>query len=85
MTEKDRDYSRQVWRTKVNLCKITKQGITNFMIQLFLKDFDKFANFKLECPFKKVRHLKSSNLVYKIFFHRDFTLIKDSLFQKHFQ
>jgi hypothetical protein len=53
LTEDDRDYSRKLLRTKLNMCNVTEKGITNIAIQLFLKDFDKYANFKLQCPMKK--------------------------------
>jgi hypothetical protein len=49
----DREYTGTFLDQKINICKLTR-GITNFAVQLFLNDFDKHANYKLRCPFKKV-------------------------------
>ena len=37
-----------------DLCKIAKGFVGNFAFQILFKDMDKFANFKFECPQKKV-------------------------------
>lgn len=37
-----------------DFCKIAKGFVGTFAFQILFKDFDKFADFKFDCPQKKV-------------------------------
>lgn len=37
-----------------DVCKLSAKT-ANFAIKMFLEQYDQHANFKLECPFKKVK------------------------------
>lgn len=51
--ENDKDFQKELLRSTINLCKI-KQGVMgNFFIKLFLENFEKSSDYKMECPFKK--------------------------------
>lgn len=51
--EKDKDFQKELLRSTINVCKI-KQGVMgNFLIKTLMEDFEKYSDFKVECPFKK--------------------------------
>lgn len=53
LDEKDKDFQRELLRSTINVCKV-KQGVMgNFFIKTFMEDFEKYSDFKVECPFKK--------------------------------
>lgn len=51
--ENDNDFQKEVLRSTINLCKIKKGVMGNFFIKLFLENFEKSSDYKMECPFKK--------------------------------
>ena len=53
----DKNFERVILKSSVNLCKLFKGNVGNFLGKTLTELFDKFADFEPKCPIRKVNHI----------------------------
>ena len=67
ITKKSYEPISGFYNTTVNLCKMSKGLVGNFMVQIFFQDLTKYSNYTADCPLKKVKIEIIKNLIFLIF------------------
>lgn len=60
--EDDKVFTKELFHHDIEVCDLKEGVFSNFIMKAFLTNFEKSANFKIQCPFKKV----SKQLIYNI-------------------
>lgn len=50
----DRNYEKELIKSSTNICKMVQGVFGNFVTKMIMEDLNKFIDFDLTCPFKKV-------------------------------
>jgi len=58
MDDKDKDYQIKFLKSTIDVCKITRGTMGNFIVKMLMDEFYKSADFKVACPFPKVTTFK---------------------------
>ena len=53
-TKDDDSYSKLLFRTTIDVCKVIKGVMSNFIVKIIMESIRQSTDFALECPFKKV-------------------------------
>ena len=62
LNKKDEAYSNVVFKTVLDVCKLKKGTIANFVVKSIMDRLKDFINFPIECPFKKVSMKRGKSL-----------------------
>ncbi|CAG9797957.1 unnamed protein product [Chironomus riparius] len=52
-TKDDDSFSNLLFRTTIDVCKVIKGAMSNFIVKIIMEGVRKSTDFALECPFKK--------------------------------
>lgn len=55
----DRNYGRQLIKSSINVCRMVGGILSDFVAKMIMDDIQKYIDFELKCPFKKVSKLVS--------------------------
>lgn len=59
----DKTYTKELLSHDIDVCDLKEGVFSNFLMKAFMTNFEKSANFKIKCPFKKVCKFVISNLI----------------------
>lgn len=62
--EDDKVYTKELFSHEIEVCDLKEGVFSNFIMKAFMTNFEKSSNFKIKCPFLKVR----KQLIYNIMF-----------------